>query len=313
MAQQEPATNELDRSGEVPLYAQIVRILQTDIQERQLAPGTVLPSEAVLCKRFGVARSVIRQALAVLVSEGVIHREQGRAPVVAARRPELRRMVQRSTGLYDQFASAGTLLRTRILRLEVARPPSAVAAFLGTDDTWLLERLRGVEATPLAFVRTWLPRARMPGLTAEALTDASLHRVLGQQYGMHPGAGRNRIRAVVADPSLADTLTVLPGSPLLMLEGQGLDEQGQPMEWFTTWHRAEHLVFDVEVGPSGEQIQAVVPPAERIGRPNAPGTSGATPMSFAGGGRSAPLGPLDVMEQKLTDALDTLRRLRNPG
>lgn len=248
----------LDRSSSHPLHVQVAQALRQDVQGRHLAPGTVLPSEAILCRQFGVARSVVRQALAALVAEGLIRREPGRAPTVA---PPLehRRMVQRSTGLFEQFANTGTALRTRVLRLEAVAAPPEVAAFFGSDDTLLLERLRAVDDEPLAFVRTWLPRERLSGLTADHLQDASLHRILVQQFDLHPGRGRNRIRAVGADAALADALSVKTGSPLLMLEGQGFDQHAQPLEWFTTWHRGEKLVFDVDVTPEGERVQAVLP------------------------------------------------------
>lgn len=288
----------LDRSGESPLYAQIARLLGDDIRARRLAPGAALPSEAALCRRFGVARSVVRQALSVLLADGLIHREPGRPAIVAAP-AEHRRLVQRSTGLYDQFAAAGTLLRTRVLRLESATPPPEVAAFLATEDAWLLERLRRIDDAPLAFVRTWLSRERVAGLRAAVLEDASLHQVLREHYGIRPGRGRNRIRAVGADDALAEMLELARGSPLLMLEGQGMDTEGRPMEWFTTWHRADQLVFDVEVGPEAEQVQVAMPTHGRDAE-----AAPAVPADDD---------PLGEVEQLIGAALHTLKRARNRG
>jgi len=288
----------LDRSSGAPLHVQVAQALRHDIQARQLAPGTALPSEAGLCRQFGVARSVVRQALAALVAEGLIRREPGRAPTVA---PVLEhhRMVQRSTGLFEQFASTGTTLRTRVLRLEPAAPPPEVAAFFGSEDTLLLERLRRVDDEPLAFVRTWLPRARLPGLAADHLQDASLHRILVQRFGLHPGRGRNRIRAVGADAALADALEVKQGSPLLMLEGQGHDQHGQALEWFTTWHRGEKLVFDVDVTPAGERVHAALPDGAKHSEPVA--SAGGVPPSEVS---------LAAAEAALQTALEMVRRLR---
>lgn len=290
-----PAPNAaLDRASGLPLHVQVAHALRQDIQGRQLSAGTALPSESALCGQFGVARSVVRQALAALVAEGLIQREPGRAPMVA---PPLEhhRLVQRSTGLFEQFANSGTTLRTQVLRFEPAKPPAEVAAFFGTDNTLVLERLRGVDNEPLAFVRTWLPLDRLPGLSAEHLHDASLHRILIQRFGLHPGRGRNRIRAVGADGDLALALGVASGSPLLMLEGQGFDQHGQPLEWFTTWHRGEKLVFDVDVTPAGERVQAALPEA-------------AAPL--AASGESADPATLASIEASLQAALDALRLLR---
>lgn len=246
--------HELDRQGGAPLHAQVAQRLREDIRARRLPAGAALPSEAALCERFGVARSVVRQALSALVAEGLIQREPGRAATVAPVR-EHHRLVQRSTGLYEQFAQSGVTLQTRILSLEQAEPPAAVAEFFGTQPLLALARLRHVGGSPLAYVRTWLPARALPGLAAEHLEDASLHRVLTQRYDLRPGAGRNQIRAVGADAIRAELLDTPPGSPLLMLEGQGMDQYGRPLEWFTTWHRAECLVFDVDVSEGRESVQ----------------------------------------------------------
>jgi len=300
----------LDRSGAVPLHAQVAAIVRAELAGH--APGTPLASEAALCERFGVARSVVRQALAGLVAEGAILRASGRAPVVAPPH-EHRRLVQRSAGLYDQFADLGVTLRTRVLACRAAEAPAEVAAFLGTRDALLLERLRSVDDGPLAYVRTWLPRQAVPGLDAAALEDASLHRVLAQRHGLQPGAGRNRIRAVGAEAPLDALLDVPPGSPLLMLEGQGCDQAGRPMEWFTTWHRPERLVFDVEVEPSQERVQAALRPAgPQVDAPQPAARNGApvrpsAQLPAAGGSSPA---ELDAAEQALLQALQAVRRLR---
>ncbi len=286
---------QLDRSSQEPLYAQIARLLGADILAGRLGPGAALPSEASLCARFGVARSVVRQALSVLQTDGLIRKEQGRAAIVEPR-TELRRMVQRSTGLYQQFLSVGTKLRTRVLRLEPASPPEDVAAFFGTRNTWLLERLRRIDDSPIAFVRTWLPRDRVPRISQAQLEDASLHAVMEQAYGIRPGRGRNRIRAVAADKSLANYLETQLGAPLLMLEGQGMDHQGRPMEWFTTWHRPEQLVFDVEVGAEAEHVQVAMSSEDEGGRPQPPVSSKAD--------------ALESLEGLLTSALDIVKRTR---
>ncbi len=142
-----------------------------------------------------------------------------------------------------------------MLALGPAKPPADVAEFFGTTRLLLLERLRHVAEAPLAYVRTWLPADAVPGLVPDHLADASLHGVLTRQFGLRPGAGRNQIRAVAADDKLATLLDTQTGTPLLMLQGQGMDQHGKPLEWFTTWHRAEQLVFDVDVSMGHESVQ----------------------------------------------------------
>jgi len=59
--------------------------LERWITEQQLSSGTQLPTERVLCERFGVSRAVIREAIARLKADGCVTTRQGSGAFVAAR------------------------------------------------------------------------------------------------------------------------------------------------------------------------------------------------------------------------------------
>ena len=52
------------------------------IEAGEYPPGSMLPSERILCESFGVARVSVREALAGLQSTGLIRVEHGRGAVV---------------------------------------------------------------------------------------------------------------------------------------------------------------------------------------------------------------------------------------
>ena len=67
---------------------QVAEHLRREIIEGYFQAGETLPSEATLCERFGVSRTVIREALASLKYAGLIIAEQGRGVIIM--RPEQR-------------------------------------------------------------------------------------------------------------------------------------------------------------------------------------------------------------------------------
>lgn len=77
----------LDRSSAVPYYVQLKQVLQSEIQNGVYAPGELIPTEAELCRRYGISRHTVRQALSELVKEGVVYRVPGKGTFVARRRP----------------------------------------------------------------------------------------------------------------------------------------------------------------------------------------------------------------------------------
>lgn len=64
-----------------PLRKEVARLLRTDILEGALSPGQRL-TEGVLCERYGVSRTVIREALRQLESESLISVLPNRGPIV---------------------------------------------------------------------------------------------------------------------------------------------------------------------------------------------------------------------------------------
>ena len=68
--------------------AQIRQQLADAITTGQLAPGSPLPTERVLCQEFNVARTSVREVIQGLVIAGYIERRGNRA-VVAERLPEM--------------------------------------------------------------------------------------------------------------------------------------------------------------------------------------------------------------------------------
>ncbi len=67
----------------VPKYYQLAEILRDQISEGLLNPGDQLPTEDTLSQDHNVSRGTVREAIRVLVQDGLIRREQGRGTFVA--------------------------------------------------------------------------------------------------------------------------------------------------------------------------------------------------------------------------------------
>lgn len=66
-----------------PLSTQVWESLSERISSGALAPGAQLPTEAALCDEYGVSRTVVREAVARLRSEGRVIPQQGRGIFVS--------------------------------------------------------------------------------------------------------------------------------------------------------------------------------------------------------------------------------------
>ena len=77
---------QLDTNNAVPLYEQLRVALRERLDSGVLDPGERLPSEAELCRKYGVSRITVRRAVDELVEEGILERRQGKGTFVAPKR-----------------------------------------------------------------------------------------------------------------------------------------------------------------------------------------------------------------------------------
>lgn len=69
----------------LPRYRQIAAELRAAIEDGRISAGAALPSEADLIARYEVSRATVRQALAVLESDGLITTHPGKGRYVRVR------------------------------------------------------------------------------------------------------------------------------------------------------------------------------------------------------------------------------------
>ena len=72
-----------------PLYLQVKDVLMKRIVDGVHGPGELIPSESRLAAEFGTSVSTIRQALSLLVAEGILVKKQGKGTLVSDRKVKL--------------------------------------------------------------------------------------------------------------------------------------------------------------------------------------------------------------------------------
>lgn len=240
----------IDRGSALPFYHQLKQLMIQDIAARGLEPGDRLPGDFELCERYGVSRSVVRQALQGLEVEGVISRVKGRGTFVADRKTS-EGFGHAMIGHFEEDVRGRSGEQTiAVRRLETVPASTAAAAELGvTPGTTIveIERLRMVNTEPWALTITQLPLSVGKLILDEDLSNISLYGLLERKYGVQFATGQRSIEAGIASEAMAEALQVLPGAPLLILRSVAFDDAGNPLERFTGFHRGDLSRFLVNV------------------------------------------------------------------
>ncbi|WP_033291712.1 GntR family transcriptional regulator [Amycolatopsis jejuensis] len=251
-----PPPDPADRvvNGPTPKHAQLREILRR-LVERELPPGSPIPSERELAQHYGVSRLTVRSAIGKLVEEGLLARVRGKGTFTAARRMELQVYLMSFT---DDMRRRGLTPATEVISTSTEIPPVTSAHALGLADgvpAHRLVRLRRADGVPLAVERGWYHAGRTPGLLGLDLTR-SLYAQLAEQFGLRPDHAYQTVWAESADRETARLLGMRTGSPLLVFRRVS-SANGEPVEDMTSWYRGDHyqvtMQLDRSTPGSGDQ------------------------------------------------------------
>jgi len=206
-------------------------------------PGDRLPSDAELCERFAVSRMTARQAVQVLVSEGLVFRRRGRGTFLAATR--VGRLLGSPLSFSESMRRRGLRASSTVLRAEVRAPAQEDVETLGLgvgDRVVVLERLRLADDVPMAIERAVLVPALITVLQ-EDLEGGSLHAAM-ERLGRIPTHAH---ATVTARPAIASERRLLELSPreVLVSERRVIsDQDGEPLEHTETRYASQRYLFE---------------------------------------------------------------------
>ncbi|HTV99122.1 MAG TPA: GntR family transcriptional regulator [Streptosporangiaceae bacterium] len=231
-----------------PYYQQLKRILVKEIEDSR-GEGDMLPSESVMCQQYSVSRTVVRQALAELEDDGLVHKVKGKGTFVTGR-PLNTSFVQHSLGFYESMQRAGHAVRSRTIQMRTEPAGVSMAKLVEIavgENIIRFDRVRSVDGRPVQVVRTVLPARLFPGLTELDMTDRSLYQVLAADYGVRPASGHRAIDATALSTQDAEYLGAPEGQPALRIESVTRSDLGVLFEYYVALYRGDSFKFELEV------------------------------------------------------------------
>jgi len=223
----------------IPRYVRIADWIRDQVDAGKLVPLARVPSEVELARRFEVSRETVRSALDRLVADGYLFRRAGKGTYVAARRIEHPGSTQ--TSLSAMLDGLGLEHSTTVLSARLVPADHHVARALRLPagaEVVGIRRLRHIAGEPVAVHTTSLSAAYV------AVLDHDLRGSLQEVFatiGLPVVTSQDTLQAVHADADEAHVLGIVVGSPLLRLEGVGLDGLGRPLRHTDSLHRGDRF------------------------------------------------------------------------
>ncbi len=230
-------------------YGWLAASLRARITQGEWVPGTALPAEAALAREHGVALGTLRQALALLVAEGLLERQHGRGTFVRAG------LGGASMLRFFRFRHAGELTATptsAILarRVVAAGPETAEGLGLPVGASVLeMERLRSIAGEPCLLEQLWLPLPVFEPLKdSDPATWGDLLYPLYQRLcGITVNKAEDDLRFGLLNREQAALLRLDAGHPCVQVQRRAFDLTGRCIELRTTLGDAFAFQYTAQV------------------------------------------------------------------
>ncbi|MCW5635219.1 MAG: GntR family transcriptional regulator [Rubrivivax sp.] len=182
----DPSNTAFLGASPLPRHALVARALLEQIGAERYRVGELLPTEADLCRQFGVSRTTLREAVRWLRTHGMVSARAGVGTRVLAREPNVR-YVHAINSIADVFQYAKDSRAPVVLASEEFDTGPRDAEFLRCPpgQRWLrieLTRAFRGDDTPILHAVAWVPQAYQGIARLVPLRSSPIYKLLESEY-----------------------------------------------------------------------------------------------------------------------------------
>ncbi|GAA1087657.1 GntR family transcriptional regulator [Nocardiopsis metallicus] len=236
-------------NGSPPVYREIAEELRGQIRSGRYADGDRLPGENTLMERHGVARATARQALSVLINEGLAVAVRGSGIYVRAFRPLRRHGARRLSR--DLWGNGRAIWQTDsdtrgyevegLVIDEIVPEGHVLRALELGEGTTVVRRSRRylVDGRPVQSAvshlspQLWAGREDSPAAHRVRAPDSGPGGIYARlaELGHAPAHFTEEIRVRMPTPEETQELALSPGTPVLEVARTALTADHRPVEF----------------------------------------------------------------------------------
>lgn len=240
----------------LPVYVQIAAQLREHINQGIYGVGEKLPTEAELAHQFEVNRHTLRQAIALLKTEGLLRVDRGRGMFVVGQ--AIRYPIGKRVRYNQMLKQQGKLASYKLLRMIEVVADSVVSRKLEInqgESVGLIERLGFADDEPILVTTGYFPLKHFPGLIEPEKIEflhehQSISKLLRQVYECDHIRRSTTVSARLVQPQDARLLGLPLNQPILLAESLNENQAGNLVEYGVTRLRGDRVELVFENDPS---------------------------------------------------------------
>ncbi|PJN89031.1 GntR family transcriptional regulator [Bacillus sp. mrc49] len=240
--------NMIDANKNVALYLQVKDILVKRIQEKVWKANALIPTEQELMQEFDVSRTTLRQAISILVQDGLLEKKQGRGTIVKPQ-PLIGGSLGRLKGLAEEVTERGLTPNSKLLRANFTQDlyyETSMLQLAEGEEVFVIERIRFADDVPIAIERSCWPKHIGKMYEKHDLNSAKFYEIL-EGNGISLKRAKEKICAINATIYEADLLGIRGGEALLEMTRLSFGFDDKPLEFTITKYRSDKYHYDIDL------------------------------------------------------------------
>ncbi|KVE34311.1 GntR family transcriptional regulator [Burkholderia sp. TSV86] len=231
-------------SIEKPIPEKIQEAILGMIRERSLRPGDQIPTESELCEMLGVGRSSLREAVAQMISQGLLSRTQGRGTFIRQLPVRLQGGLDELMSVTDMIKAVGAVpstSRQEIISISASTSLAEKLAIPIGEPCVRIERIRRANDIVAAYCIDIVPSKIFDA--AKSRINESLFSMLAKA-GQQPSYSRTSIQPAMLTqrdlPELGEGLGLF-----LLLDEVHYSDAGFPICYSNDYYNSNIFKFDI--------------------------------------------------------------------
>jgi len=248
--------------GPIPLYYQIAQVLRSQIRSREYKPKDMLPTEEEMVRTIGVSRTTVRQALQMLLHEGLIERTPGKGTFVAPEHASL--CGDWSVHSIQGFIDAGHVTKVKFLDSQNLPAGEGLAKILHIPPASLVTQFSKLDFAndePFMHVTINLPYDLAARIPVQRIEEKPVFSLIEEYCNLRILEAHQWIAASLAGGEIARHLRLTPADPILLIERHFVDANGRVVQVSTDRCRTDRMRHYLRLTRTGGAMSsALLPP-----------------------------------------------------
>ncbi|MGI8313611.1 GntR family transcriptional regulator [Halobacillus mangrovi] len=229
-----------------PLYRRIAQQIKDEIEKGNWREGEAIPTEKHLSEQYNASRVTIRQAIKVLVEEGLLEKIQGSGTYVKEQKIE--HNIFELLSFTEEMRKLNKEPVNHILDFQLIEPPDYIRRRLQLapdEKVFYVRRQRLVDEVPYVLEDTYLPVSLFPDLSY-SIMKGSKYDYIEKVVGMKIKDSFQEVIPVLPSKDVAEALNVDASMPILKMQSYSVFVDGTIFEYSENHFKSDEYKFTLK-------------------------------------------------------------------